>query len=234
VGIRAVFFDAGETILHAAPSFPELFAATLEGRGHGIDPELIRDGLYAIPERFVQAAERGERWTTSPERSRAFWTSVYDGFLERVGLPVDDGLQDALYEAFTTLANYELFDDVPETFRELHALDLRVGLVSNFERWLEDLLVQLEVRDALDVCVISGIEGVEKPDPAIFRLALDRSGLRPDEVVYVGDVPEFDVDPAISLGMSAVLLDRRGRHPGHPGLRLTGLSGLSALVSEPR
>ena len=48
--------------------------------------------------------------------------------------------------------------------------------MSNFEAWLEDLLALLGVRDRFPVRVISGIEGYEKPDPRMFRVALDRRG----------------------------------------------------------
>lgn len=230
MGYRAVFFDAGETILHPAPSFPELFVKVLARFGHAIDPATVREGLHAIPQRFVEAAEQGELWTTSPERSRAFWTSVYHHFLDRVGLPTGDGLQDALYGAFTEVGNYELFPDVRPAFGALSDVGMRLGLISNFEAWLDDLLIHLDIRDAFDVRVISGVEGIEKPDPAIFELALERAGLRPEEAVYVGDVPAFDVDPPVALGMHAVLVDRRERHPRFAGPRLTDLRDLPGLL----
>lgn len=227
---RAVLFDAGETILHPAPSFPELFADVLAGYGHRVDERTIKEGLHAIPQRFILAAEQGELWTTSPERSRAFWNSVYEHFLDRVGLPTDDGLQDALYAAFTDVRNYALFEDVPPAFDALAGAGLRLGLVSNFESWLDELLVHLGIREAFDVRVISGVEGIEKPDPAIFELALERGGLLPEEVVYVGDVPEFDVDPPVALGMHAVLIDRRQRHPTFRGPRIEDLRDLPRLL----
>jgi putative hydrolase of the HAD superfamily len=74
--------------------------------------------------------------------------------------------------------------------------------------------------------VISGVEGVEKPDPAIYRLALDRAGVDAADAAFVGDNPEFDVAPAAALGMTPVLIDRRGRHPDAAGLRVTDLREL--------
>jgi signal transduction histidine kinase len=96
--------------------------------------------------------------------------------------------------------------------------------VSNFEAWLDDLLVDLDVRDLFDVRVISGIEGIEKPDPRIYELALSRAAVEANEVVYVGDIPEFDVDPPAALGMFPVLIDRRQRHADHVGARITDLA----------
>jgi putative hydrolase of the HAD superfamily len=49
--------------------------------------------------------------------------------------------------------------------------------------------------------------GVEKPDPRIFRMALERMGIEPEDAVYVGDVYEIDVVGARAAGMRAYLID---------------------------
>jgi putative hydrolase of the HAD superfamily len=227
---RAVFFDAGGTLLDPSPSFHGLFAATLADRGYRLDPEEIRRDLDTIPSRFVQAAEQRELWTTTDAGSQRFWFGVYDVFLRRVGLPTDDGLQEALYGAFTTLENYALYPETTEVLDELSAAGLDLGLISNFEPWLDDLLAHLGVRDRFGVRVVSGVEGIEKPDPRIFRIALERAGRPPEDVAYVGDVPAVDIDPAQALGMTPVLIDRRGRHADHAGLRVTDLRELPAVL----
>lgn len=226
----AVFFDAGETLVHPHPSFPDLFAAVVRREGYEIDAATVHDRVHVISERFSEAARGEELWTTSPERSRTFWLSVYDLFLADLGLPTGNGLGATLYGAFTDRANYALFDDVMPVLRILHDAGLVLGVVSNFEEWLEQLLDELGVTGFFGVRVISGLEGMEKPDPRIFRLALDRAGVEPAESVYVGDNPEFDVDPAAELGMFPVLIDRRGRHPSHATARIRSLADLPALV----
>lgn len=227
---RAVFFDAGETLVHPHPSFPELFAIVLAREGHDADPAAIRDGIHVVFDRFARAAEDGELWTTTPERSKAFWFSVYEAFLGEMGLPSDDGLPERLYREFTDLSNYRLFPDAEPVLRRLSQDGLALGVISNFEEWLERLLESLGVRDLFEVRVVSGIEGVEKPDPRIFEMALERAGVRPEESVYVGDNPVFDTDPAEALGMLGVLIDRRGRFPGHAGTRIASLEDLPAAI----
>ena len=207
--VRAVFFDAGETLVHPHPSFPDLFSEVLRREGHDLDPEKVRDRVFVISDHFKLAAEANELWTTSPEKSRAFWLSVYDRFLEEIGVP---------------------FDDVPEVLERLAGAGLQLGVVSNFEEWLERLLDQLEVSSYFDVRVISGVEGMEKPDPAIFHLALDRAGVDPADAVYVGDNPVFDTEPAEALGMRGILIDRRERYPEHGGVRITSLEQLPEAV----
>ena len=228
--IRAVFFDAGETLVHAHPSFPELLTKVLHQEGYEADPVVVREKLYVVSDRFLKASQDGNLWSTSAEKSREFWASVYRTLLAEMGLPFGDGLAEAIYLTFTDLSNYRLFPDVPHALERLKRAGLTLGLVSNFEEWLERLLETLDVTRYFDARVISGVEGMEKPDPRIFRLALERTGARADESVYVGDNPAFDVLPAEQVGMSAVLLDRRGRYPDHAGVRISTLDDLPAAI----
>jgi putative hydrolase of the HAD superfamily len=211
VGIRAVFFDAGETLVHPVPSFPELFARTVTREGHPRTAEQIADGLSMVSDEFARAAVEEELWTTHPERSRRFWIRVYERFLNELRISDANGLTDRLYTTFTTLENYDVFDDVRPTLARLRETGRALGVISNFEPWLE-----------------------EKPDVAIFRLALDRAGLAASEVAYVGDIPAFDIAPAAELGMFPVLIDRRGRHETFdgPGVRITALGDLPGLLDE--
>jgi putative hydrolase of the HAD superfamily len=231
---RAVFFDAGETLVHPAPSFPELFAEITTREGHPRDPAQVIEASRVVMDRFSVAATERTLWTTSPERSRAFWLDVYERMLERLDLPDAGGLRDTLYREFTDLGNYALFDDVRPALGALSSQPVILGIVSNFESWLEGLLGALGVRDAFAVRVISGLEGIEKPDPAIFELAMARAGVRPTDCVYVGDNPEFDVLPPAALGMFPVLIDRRARHEGWdgPGVRITHLDQLAAVLED--
>jgi putative hydrolase of the HAD superfamily len=225
----AVFFDAGETLVHPHPSFPDLFARILVREGHEVSPEAIRDRIHVVSDRFREAARTNELWTTSPEKSRRFWHEVYAIFLRDIGI-VDAGLADTCYREFTDLANYSLFDDVLPALKLLGEADLTLGVISNFEEWLERLLEQLGVRSYFAVRVISGVEGFEKPDPRIFQLAMERAGVEPGRSVYVGDNPEFDVDPALAVGMFPVLIDRRDRFPDAVGARIASLEELPDVL----
>ena len=230
MGYRAVFFDAGETIVYPHPSFPELLGQILRQAGHDVDPAVIREKLHVVADIFTNAASEGELWSTSPERSRRFWDRVYGRLLGELGVPFGGELATAIYATFTDLATYRLFPDVLATLDRLRSAGIRMGVVSNFEEWLERLLESLGVTPYFDVRVISGVEGVEKPDPKIFRLALERMEALPAESAHVGDSPQFDVEPATSLGMTGVLLDRRGRFPDHRGPRITSLEELPDVL----
>ena len=227
---RAVFFDVGETLVHVDPSFAELFVSVLAGAGHDRTLEEVREASGHVYARFSEAARDRSMWTTSPERSKAFWLSVYERMLEELRVPDHDGLPGDLHAEFTRMENYVLFEDVRPAIASLREAGLLLGIVSNFEAWLEEWFGVHDLVETFPVRVISGIEGIEKPDERIYRLALERSGVEAAESVYVGDNPEFDVDPPAALGMFAVLVDRRGRFPDHRGTRITDLRQLPAVL----
>jgi putative hydrolase of the HAD superfamily len=231
VTYRAVFFDAGETLLYPHPSFPELLSIVLKEEGFDVDPAAIRDKLHVVSGEFSRESAIG--WSTSPERSRRFWSSLYGMLLEALDVPYTDSVAAAIYSTFTDLSSYRTFPDVEPALRLLRDAGFTLGLISNFEEWLERLLERVGLVGYFDVRAISGVEGMEKPDPRIFRLALERAAVDPGEAAYVGDNPEFDTEPAEALGMLGVLLDRRGRFPDHPGPRITSLDELPALIGVP-
>ena len=228
-----MFFDAGETLVYPHPSFAELFAEVLRAEGVVVDPAVVQEVVSAYSQKFTETVQSGEArlWSTSPERSRTFWDGVYRGFLQEVGVSDHhDPLVGRLYTTFTDLASYRLHPDVIPTIDRLREARISMGVISNFEEWLERLLESLGVTDYFPVLVISGVEGVEKPDPQIFRIALERAGVSAEESVYVGDHPFFDIEAAKEVGMVAVLIDRRGRYPDAEGIRITSLEDLPAAV----
>lgn len=230
---KAVFFDAGETLVYPHPSFAELFTEVLRAEDVLVDPAVVQQVVSAYSQKFTETVQSGEAhlWSTSPERSRTFWNGVYRGFLEEVGVTgAADRLVDRLHATFTDLASYRLHPDVIPTLDRLRSAGVSLGVISNFEEWLEQLLETLGVIDYFPVRVISGIEGVEKPDPEIFRIALERRGVAAEESIYVGDHPFFDIQGAEEVGMVAVLIDRRGRYPEAAGTRITSLEDLPASV----
>ena len=160
MSIRAVFFDAGETLVHPHPSFPELVGEILRMEGHDISPEAVRGKVHLLSEQFARASRSGELWTTSPERSKGFWLGVYETFLADLGVDAGGGTADLLYEEFTKLSNYRAFDDVPRALVRLAAAGLLLGVISNFEEWLEQLLEHLDLARYFTVRIISGIEGI--------------------------------------------------------------------------
>lgn len=238
-GIEIVFFDAGETILHPHPSFAEIFARVCRDAGNDVSPSDVEAVQARLAPHLMDLSHDDDDPDARPyagssldeREARRFWMHLYRRFAAELGLD-DAGLPEALFAKFTDLATYKLFDDVVPALRELHDAGLRLGLISNFERWLEELLVELEVGNLFDVAMISGIAGIEKPDRAIYELALQRAGVEAEQAVHVGDSPSMDAEPAAALGMHVVLLDRAARYPDSPWPRIESLKELKAAVSK--
>lgn len=231
--VEIVFFDAGETIIHPHPSFAELFADVCRARGAEVEADDVRDIQERLAPHLVDLAE--DSGVTQPsldaDDSRRFWTFLYERFLRELGVS-DDDLPHELFATFSASSTYKLFDDVRPALTKLEEDGYRMGLISNFEGWLEQILVEQEVGESFDVTVISGVEGVEKPDPQIYRLAVERAGVEPSRCVHIGDSMALDVAPAREVGITAILLDRVGRYsdPGCP--TISSLEELPAIISK--
>lgn len=233
--IEIVFLDAGETILYPHPSFSELFARVVTEAGVEVSAPDVEEVRRRLAPHLVDMAEDSGAQgglSLSAEASRTFWTFLYRRFLEELGHADDEALVDRLFEVFSSTSTYRLYDDVLPALGALSEQGYRLGLISNFERWLEEMLVELEVGHIFDVAVISGIEGVEKPDATIYRRALDKAGVDAERAVHVGDSPGLDVAPARSVGITTVLLDRLDRYAGHDGPRIASLKELPDLLSK--
>ena len=226
-----VFFDAGETLIHPMPSFPELFMDVCAEHGLEVDFEILRIATRSLMAGVEGKQKRGYTFTDEASKSRRFWLDFYGALVRDMGYDASDGsLPEALYITFSDPSNYGAYDDVRGTMDALNDRGIRMGLISNFEVWLEDLLDDLGLLDFLEVRVISGKEAYEKPHPRIYELALERGGLAPQHTLHVGDSPISDYDGAREAGMRAILLDRWGRFPDFEGERVTDLRELPALL----
>lgn len=100
-----------------------------------------------------------------------------------------------------------LFPESIRVLQECRRRGLKVGIVTNGPSLLQNRKLDFsELRPLLDVAVVSGDEGVHKPDPEIFRRAAARLGVPPEECVYVGDHPVNDVQGALAAGMQPVYI----------------------------
>ncbi len=100
------------------------------------------------------------------------------------------------------------------------ALGVRMAVVSNSDGRAERHLIDCGVRNGLEFVVDSQLVGVEKPDPRIFRIALDRLATPAAHALYVGDIVAVDVTGARAAGMPVVLIDPAGDYapPGVPAI----------------
>jgi putative hydrolase of the HAD superfamily len=243
--LDCVLFDAGDTLLAPAPSFQGRFVAVAAANGLPLEEAAV-DAAIADA---VRAASWPSDWT-DPAAQRGFWVGFYRQVLAalgheedgpegsgepRRGAPVNREVAEALFAAFSDPAGYRLFDDVRPALEELSGRGVKLGVVSNFEPWLEDVLALQGVDHLFAAVAISGKLGVAKPDPEIFRWAIREAGADPAATLHVGDQPANDVDAARAVGITPVLIDRFARYPEPNGThRVESLLGLVELVSGKR
>jgi putative hydrolase of the HAD superfamily len=118
----------------------------------------------------------------------------------------------------------------PQTVAELKRRGFRLGVVSNAEGQVARDLDSAGYRGMFETVVDSHLVGVEKPDPRIFGIALERMGLRAEATVFLGDMPSVDVAGARAAGVAPILLDRHDVYPDVEAPRLRSIEELPALL----
>ena len=100
--------------------------------------------------------------------------------------------------------------------RELRAAGVRVAAVSNAEGGLADLMAEIGLAPLFEAIIDSHLVGVAKPDPRIFRIALERIGeAEPPVAVHIGDSWAADVEGALAAGWNAIWYQSRSGAPQH-------------------
>ncbi len=237
---RAIFFDVGETLVYPHPSSSEVMAGICRELGYAISAAQIEAAEAAVAPVIAERQRAGgELYSISMENSRRFWTWVYAQLLDQLNAPdhLREDLAVRFHTAFNSLETWRLYDDaipILQALQPLRTSGITLAIISNWEDWLDALLGHLDIGRYFDFAIISAAQKLEKPDLAIFRAALDRAGVRPEDAVHIGDSVHADVEGALNSGMSAILLDRRGRYTAHP-LRLpagaTVIRSLEELLS---
>jgi putative hydrolase of the HAD superfamily len=110
---------------------------------------------------------------------------------------------------------WALFKDVLPGLEKLRAAGYRVAALSNMPYPGVEVCEMLGLTGHVEFAVTSGDVGVEKPDPRIFRAALERAGVAAAEALMVGDSINSDLRAAEAAGMKAMLMDRYNNHPWH-------------------
>ena len=225
MALRAVLFDVDFTLARPGPELgPDGYLRVGQRHRLTLDPsryEQARKDALETLQRHPELVHDEEIWVAFTEQIVRGMGGEGDG-VHACAAEIERGWE--LHE------NFNLYDDVLPVLEELRAHGLKIGLVSNGARDLDEFLAH----HALDVDAALGSRshGWTKPHPSIFVAALERLGVAAEETAMVGDSPDDDIEGARSLGMQAFLLDREGRHPDVPD-RLTDLRALPAALGLP-
>jgi putative hydrolase of the HAD superfamily len=203
--VRAVFLDAGGTLIHLDRAY---ILDCLAGRGLRRTEAQFRAADEAARRRVGQLVASG-----APTDDVARWQAYGTALLDQ--LECDGEHADAV-RGLVTQRHQEgrLWTWTEQGTRDalLRVRDAGfvVGVISNADGRVASFLEHAGLLDVLDFVVDSGAVGVEKPDPRIFELACRQAGVQPEEAVHVGDVWEIDVAGARAAGITPLFIDPDG------------------------
>jgi putative hydrolase of the HAD superfamily len=211
--IKAVFFDFGSTLIYTKDPWPPIYTQAdlaltrvLLHAGVPLDPKIFSTEFESFLDQYY--ADRG---TSIYEKTTL---SALREILSIKGVrPLPDSTLRAALDAMyaVTQQNWYLEDDAIPTLQTLREKGFRLGMISNTsdDDNVQQLLDRWSLRPFFETIVTSAGCGIRKPDEQIFREALTRLHLPPEQTAMVGDTPDADILGANRSGMFAVWLTRR-------------------------
>jgi HAD superfamily hydrolase (TIGR01549 family) len=205
VSVRAVVFDVDFTIAKPGPDLgPDGYRVLGARHGLELDParyEAARRAALVDLKRHPELDHDEEIWIRFTQRIIEGMGGVGDTYAAACEM---EG-------AWAHAHHFELYEEALPTLEALRERGLRLGLLSNSARDLDEFVGHHRL--TVDAVLTSRSHGKTKPHEAIFRRMLELLGVDPFEALMVGDTIEDDVEGATRVGMRAVLVDREGRYP---------------------
>lgn len=191
-----LLFDAANTLIHK----PLLFKKAKE--------TLSCFGINAETEALRQKHKIVSELVTFPDRTnKEFYHGFNREWLYALGIIPSEELLHSLYENCSYLP-WEKFEDTAV----LTELNIQMSVLSNFHRGLNELLEKLFPIQFQEL-VVSEKEQLRKPDVRFYEKAIEVLGVNANEIIYVGDSVQLDLEPALKTGMKAYLIDRYNDYP---------------------
>ena len=218
--VRAVIFDVDFTIARPGPDLgPDGYRRLGERHGLVLDPARYDDARRAA---LVDLERHPEL-----DHDEEIWIRFTERIIQGMGGAGDTyAAAHEMESAWAHAHHFELYDDALPTLAEVRRRGLRIGLLSNSARDLDEFVAHhcLDV----DAVLTSRTHGKTKPHAGIFGRMLELLEVDAADALMVGDTVEDDVEGALAAGMQAVLVDREGRYPGRESF--DDLRGVLTLV----
>jgi HAD superfamily hydrolase (TIGR01662 family) len=202
--LTAVIFDVDYTLARPGPDLgPEGYRRLGERYGLTLDPSRYDDARRAA---FTTLTRHPEF-----DHDEEIWVLFTQQIIEGMGGSGDTyGAAVEMEGAWAHAHHFELYDDALPALEALRAHGLKLGLLSNSGRDLDEFVEHHGL--AVDAVLTSRAHGKTKPHETIFRRMLELLGVRAEDAVMVGDTIEDDIEGAHAVGMRALLVDREGRY----------------------
>lgn len=210
--IRAVLFDAAGTLIELEQPVGESYAKFAHSEGVQLPAWRLQDAFERILRAAPPRVFPGSVHSQIPKLEREWWrTRVLETFRaadSTVRFENFEAFFDRLYQHFGTAAAWGLRAGVREALSGLRAAGIRLGIGSNFDHRLPDILEALEIRSFFSSVTLPAGCGFAKPDAPFFAAALADLGAEPDRTLYLGDEPEAQLGRARAIGLAAASIHK--------------------------
>jgi len=132
-------------------------------------------------------------------------------FLE---LKVNEKVLEELTELYLRFDRMELYPDAVSTLKELKRRGIKTAIATTTPQFFFEN-VMLQLKGYIDIVVDGWEARAAKPSPKVYQKTLEKLGVRAKETVLVGDNQDVDIRPAKKLGITTVLIDRKGKIASH-------------------
>ena len=218
MSVGAVLLDAGGVLL--LPNVDDILR------------ELGAEGITVDSARLPRAHYAGMRAVDVADGAPPYWHHYTRAYVDVLGVSPQDVIaaRSAVVRAFTDMEWNAPIQSSIDALAALASCASHVAVVSNSDGTVEAVLRSHGIGDELAAVIDSHVVGTEKPDPAIFALALDALGVRPQEAIHVGDSVRFDVVGARNAGVRPVHLDPYGYCQDDDHEHITSLEEVTRLI----
>jgi putative hydrolase of the HAD superfamily len=129
------------------------------------------------------------------------------------------------------ISNSKLFPTVLDTLKTLRRKHFKIAIITDLTADIQNLkLMELNIHHYINYLVTSEEAGVDKPNPKMIEIALEKMGLAKEEVIVVGNNPKTDIQAAKNLEVFSVLFDYYSKYPkkerNNPDSYITKMSQL--------
>jgi len=234
-GAHVIFFDAADTLFHVKGSVGEVYLT--HARKYGVTA-----GREVIQQAFAKAftdAPPPVFAVSDPQEikscERMWWFDVVHSVFYRVGMfeGFDEYFED-VFAYFSKPESWELYPDAVPVLCAMEARGIELGIVSNFDSRLYDILIGLGIDRFFESVTISSFAGAAKPSSKIFHRALHKHGVEAGAALHVGNSLREDAQAAVAAGLGGVFLDRTGKTVRRQDvITISSLSELLTLLGVP-
>ncbi|HEY3217069.1 MAG TPA: HAD family hydrolase [Candidatus Eisenbacteria bacterium] len=230
--LAAVVFDAGGTLVRLDY---EWMALAITQMGHPMDAARLRRGEIEGRRRYDSSRGIGDAALPQPLGANGDIRAYLGGMLAAAGLPhylIGPVIVRLLARDRTSGLWARPMEGARQALDAVAEMGLRCAVISNSDGRAEATLERCEMTRGVEFVLDSHLVGVEKPDPGIFRMALERLAVAPERALFVGDIRSVDEAGARVAKMPFVLIDPYGDYAAPGTAAIAGLESLAAFVAS--